>query len=98
MKQSITEGYFTDQIVRDEYNAMSIVGAKALFNYFEQLKDDCGFEIEFDRVAIRCEWNEYANIEEVLKEYDSINTFEELAEHTIVIEVPNTDILIIQEF
>jgi len=98
MKQSITEGYFIDQIVGDECNTMSIVGAKALLEHLEQYEDEWGIEIEFDRVAIRCEWTEYTNIEEVLKEYDSINTFEELAEHTIVIEVPNTDILIIQEF
>ena len=98
MKQYISESYFVDQIVRDEYNTMTSEGANALFHYLEQYEEECTFEIEFDRVAIRCEWTEYTNIEEVLKEYDSINTFEELAEHTIVIEVPNTDILIIQEF
>ena len=98
MKQYISESYFVDQIVGDEYNSMSSEGANALFHYLEQHEDECSFEIEFDRVAIRCEWTEYTNIEEVLKEYDNINTLEDLRDHTIVIEVPNTNILIIQEF
>ena len=98
MKQSITEGYFIDQIVGDEYNTMSIEGARILFEYLEELEEECDFEIEFDRVAIRCEWTEYTNIEEVLKEYDNIDTLDDLRDHTIVIEVPNTDRLIIQEF
>ena len=39
MKQSITESYFVDQIVGDEYNNMTYEGAKALFEYFEQLEE-----------------------------------------------------------
>ena len=72
MKQYISESYFVDQIVGDEYNSMSSEGGNALFHYLEQHEDECSFEIEFDRVAIRCEWTEYTNIEEVLKEYDNI--------------------------
>ena len=31
----------------------------ALFDYFEELEQDCGMEIEFDPIAICCEWSEY---------------------------------------
>ena len=106
MKQTITESYFIDQIVGDEYNNMSYDGAKALFEYLEELEEDsrnshghCELEIEFDRVAIRCEWNEYDNLNEVIKCYDdSINTIEDLRDNAHVIEVPNSDKIIIQEF
>ena len=35
----------------------------------EQLEEDCGTEIEFDAVAIRCDYSEYASALEAAKEY-----------------------------
>jgi hypothetical protein len=98
MKQTITESQFIDAIVGDEYNSMSYEGAKALFEYLEQYEQDCDEDIEFDRVAIRCEFSEYKNLEEVLSEYDNIKSLSDLYDHTTVIEVPNSDKLIIQQF
>ena len=98
MKQNITESYFIDQIVGDEYTSMTGEGARALFHYLEQLEDDCDFEIEFDRVAIRCEWNEYTTIAEALEQYDTINNAEELSDNTTIIYIPGTDRIILQEF
>ena len=102
MKQTITESQFIDAIVGDEYNSMSYEGAKALFQYLEDLESDTmngNFEEqEFDRVAIRCEFSEYENLDEVLSEYDNIKSLSDLYDHTTVIEVPNSDRLIIQQF
>jgi len=98
MKQAISESYFVDEIFRDEYNTISYEGAKALFEYLEELEEGCGMEIEFDKVAIRCDYSEYENLEAVLNDYDNIKTLQELAENTTVIEIPNTEKLIIQQF
>jgi len=98
MKQAISESYFVDEILGDEYNSISYEGAKALFQYLEELEEDCGTEIEFDRVAIRCDFSEYDNLEEVTSEYDSIETLEDLRDNTTVIEIPNSEKLIIQAF
>jgi hypothetical protein len=98
MKQTITESQFIDAIVGDEYNSMSYEGAKALFEYLDLYEQDCDEDIEFDRVAIRCEFSEYENLEEVLSEYDHIKSLSDLYDHTTVIEVPNSDKLIIQQF
>ena len=102
MKQTITESQFIDAIVGDDYNNMSYEGAKALFEYLEQYEDrGVGEEIEFDRVAIRCDFSEYMNLEEVLDQYShdmSIKTLSDLQDHTIVIEIEGTDRLIIQQF
>tara|TARA_R110000765_G_scaffold209468_1_gene314637 strand:+ start:339 stop:635 length:297 start_codon:yes stop_codon:yes gene_type:complete len=98
MKQTITEGNFINEIVNDEYSGMSYDGAKALFSYLEELEEDCGMVIEFDKVAIRCEYSEYDSIEDVLSEYDSIDSLEELRDNTTVIEVPDSEKLIIQQF
>ncbi len=98
MKQTITESQFVDAIVGDEYNSMSYEGAEALFEYLEELEQDCGEELEFDKVAIRCEFSEYENLEEVLSEYDNIKSLSDLYDRTTVIEVANSDKLIIQPF
>lgn len=39
----------------------SYSGARALVEYLEQLEEDCGTEIEFDAVAIRCDYSEYGS-------------------------------------
>ncbi len=45
-------------------------GLKALFDYFKQLEDDCDTPIEFDPIAICCEYAEYDNIAEFWLDYD----------------------------
>ena len=98
MKKVITEHYFINSIVKDEYNTVTAEGARALFGYLEELEADTGEEMEFDRVAIRCDFSEYENLKEVLREYDSIKSLNDLRDNTVVIEVPDTNRLIIQEF
>ena len=97
MKQTITESYFIDQIVGDDCNSMSYDGAKALYEYFEQLEEATG-EIDFDKVEIRCTYTEYENIEEIAEQYDHIKTLNDLRDYTQVIEVPNSDKIIIEDF
>ena len=114
MKQTITESYFIDQIVGDEYNSISYDGAKALYEYFEQLEEatnDPHFsrtpeEIEFDKVEIRCAFSEYDNLDSLLADYDCIKSIgieyndiiEDLKNRTTVIEIPNSDKIIIEQF
>ena len=105
MKQTITEGYFVDQIVGDEYNNMSYDGAKALFEYLEELENGSE-EIEFDKVGIRCAYTEYENLDSLLADFDFIESIdieyndiiEDLKNRTTVIEVPNSDKIIIEQF
>jgi hypothetical protein len=98
MKQAISESYFVDEIFRDEYNTISYEGAKALFEYLEELEEGCGMEIEFDKVAIRCDYSEYENLEAVLNDYDNIKTLADLQDHATVIEIDGSNRLIIQAF
>jgi hypothetical protein len=69
-----------------------------LFEYFEQYEQDCDMEIEFDPVGIRCDFDEYENLKMLKKDYQDIETLEDLRDRTIVIEIPNSDRLIIQAF
>ena len=54
----------------DDKNAKwSWDGALALVEYLEELELDAGEEMEFDAVGIRCEWSEYASLEEWAADY-----------------------------
>ena len=92
MKQSITESYFVDQIVGDDYNSMSYDGAKALFEYFEQLEEDLGEEIDFAPIAICCDFTQYESLDELNEVYGKdFKDLEEVGDYTQVIEVTALD-------
>lgn len=42
----------------------------ALFDYFESLENDCDISIEFDMIAIACEYTEYESLKDFHNEYD----------------------------
>ena len=104
MKQTITESYFIDQIVGDEYNNMTYEGAKALFGYFEQLEEAGALLMPNGTITeIRDEITEYENLKELLKTYNSPNapvffTIADFQDSTQVIEIPNSDRIIIENF
>jgi hypothetical protein len=95
MKDTITAYQFSDAMIEQGF---SYEGTKALFEYFEQYEQDTGEQMEFDPVAIRCDFDEYESLEEIKENYQDIETLEDLQNHTTVIEIPNSDRLIIQAF
>ena len=102
MKQSITRFDFVDWFRgSDNYkNHFSYDGLNSLFDYFEELEEDMGQEIDFDPIAICCEYSEYENFNEIKENYSSveINNIDDLRYHTNVIEIDDSDKLIIQDF
>ena len=102
MKQSITRFDFVDWFRgSDNYkNHFSYDGLNSLFDYFEELEEQMENEMDFDPIAICCEFSEYENFEEIKENYNStdIQTMDDLRDHTSVIEIENTDRLIIQDF
>ena len=87
MIKTINEYEFTQDLLNDEYANWSYDGTKALFDYLTELEEDTGEQIEFNRVALRCDFSEYDNLEDILSQYDGINTLEDLQDNTIVIEI-----------
>jgi len=94
MIRTINEYEFTQDLLNDEYANWSYDGTKALFDYLTDLEEDTGEQIEFDRVALRCDFSEYDNLEDILSQYDGINTLEDLQDNTTVIEVQKYDLTI----
>jgi hypothetical protein len=88
----------------DSYaNNFSYEGLSALFDYLEDYEDDTGEQVEFDLVALCCDFGEYENIQEIKDNYSDIESLEDLEGHTTVIPVYNldgslSDRLIIQNF
>ena len=101
MKEYISESEFIDRFrIMNRKENFSYEGRKALFEHFEQLEEDIGEEIEFDCIAICCEYTEYENIKEFWddgwdkEDYPDIDS---IAEETIVIPI-NDESFIIQVF
>lgn len=81
----------------DRRENFSYDGLKLLFDYFEDLEDSTGERIEFDPIAICCEYNEYtledfnrenctefATLDEVLDYVNDRSIVVGLTENTIV--------------
>lgn len=79
----------------------SYEGAVALQNYFEELSNDTGTDIEFDPVAWCVEFSEYDSLDDFNTQYwgnDKKNgnrfTLDQLQDETTVIELDNGGIIV----
>jgi hypothetical protein len=69
MKQSMTTYDIADALFSDENANWSRAGAFALAEYLEEYEESAGEQIEFDRVAIRCDFSEYKDLTAFADEY-----------------------------
>jgi len=98
MYDTVNFNQFNNWFEKQRPNNFSYEGRFALFNYLEELEDDTGDKIEFDPIALCCEYSEYENFKEVQEHYDDLETLEDLKNRTAVIEIENSEKLIIQNF
>jgi hypothetical protein len=92
MKITLTESEFVNRFVSFRPENFSRPALRALFSYLTELEQDCGEEIEFDAVAICCDWTEYSSVTEAAEAYGFKDESEEkcldlLRENTSVIEL-----------
>lgn len=87
---------FSDWFAKsDTYkNNFSYEGLRALFDYLEEYEESTGEVIEFDPIALCCEWSEYKDLEEVKSNYNDVETLEDLQDRTTVIELDNGGLLV----
>ena len=97
----VTEDSFRDTFLTSaNYNNFSYDGLTALYDYFEELEAGIDQTIEFDYISIACEYSELT-IDELRDNYSidiDIDVIEYLQENTIVIEIENSDSVIIQDY
>lgn len=84
--QTVNKSQFIDNLLADDYASWTYEDAGALYDYYEQYSDDTDEDVELDRVALRCEWTRADSIDEVIEEYDDIESLEDLQDETQVIE------------
>jgi len=95
-QHDFTEWFRTSETRKDQFTYNGLI---ALFEYLEQYEEDTNTKIEFDPIALCCEYSEYETALECAKEYsdfdvkdkEELDTPEEVAldfleEKTTVIE------------
>ena len=86
MKQTVTEAQFIKDFQDVRPNNFSYQGLKTLFEWLEIYEDDTGQEIEFDLIALCCDFTEYDNLKEFQGEYgEDYRTAEDIENQTILI-------------
>lgn len=76
-------------------------GLVALYEYLENYSEETGAPVELDVIALCCEYTQYDSLEELQAVYPHIKDFEDLNNHTTVIEVDDamkTGAFIIADF
>tara|TARA_R110000868_G_scaffold24705_1_gene97154 strand:+ start:797 stop:1147 length:351 start_codon:yes stop_codon:yes gene_type:complete len=64
MKLTLNTNHAAHLLMQDEHSNWSRAAAFALCDYLEELEEDSGVVIEFCPVAIRCDYSQYADLEE----------------------------------
>ena len=83
-------------------NNFSREGLQCLFDFLEEFEEGTGEEIEFDPIALCCEYTEYEDIDEfkanyTCEKYQDIEDWEGINDYTITIPVGEKS-FIIQNF
>ncbi len=97
MKKTITFYVFEKGMTHfGNRHGFSYQGLKALFEYLEEYEESTGTEIEFDPIALSCEYTEYDNIGEFWLEYDQEDypDLDSIYYHTQVIEIDKESFII----
>tara|TARA_R110001599_G_scaffold180363_4_gene372990 strand:- start:820 stop:1119 length:300 start_codon:yes stop_codon:yes gene_type:complete len=99
MKTDVNFYTFRNWFNTNRPNDFSYNGLQALWDMLEEYEDSTGEEIEFDPIALCCEYDEYDNIEEFHKTYDKEDypDIESIQDNTMVWEF-GTESFIIQSF
>ena len=79
MKQSINFYDFQKAFQELRPNSFTYDGLRALFEYLEDLEDSIGVEMDFDVIALCCDFMEYESAEEYYNDYSEQNIGDHLA-------------------
>ena len=69
MHKTVNKYEFIHELLTDEYASWTQSAAAALFEYLEQYEQDTDSRVEFDRVALRCEYSEYDSAWDAMQQY-----------------------------
>ena len=89
MKNTVDFYQFSRWFEQNRPDNFSRVGLTCLFDYLEEFEESTGEQIEFDPIALCCEYSEYDNIAEFQLDYnaDDYPDMDSLYDYTQVIPV-----------
>lgn len=64
MKATLSTSQAAEILINDDYANWSHAGAYAIVRHLEELEESIGEELQFDPVAIRCDFSEYKSLQE----------------------------------
>ena len=106
MKQTITEtGFISAFLAAGRETQFSVAARQALWDYYAELEEELGEDIELDVIAICCDWGEYT-LAELRSDYpdqvgdtESLDeAAEQLSEYTTVLHVEGAETILVQVF
>lgn len=93
MKKTINESEFIDGFTKiGREDNFTREARRELYNWYTYLEDGLDEEIEYDPIAICCDWTEWESEEELIEEW-GVESIEELEQDTTVIKLENGNIL-----
>jgi len=105
MKQNVTWSDFLNAFSQsDRRDQFTYDGLKALFTWLEEWEENTGEEIQFDMIALCCEYTEYKNLKEFNEAYGKeFTSLDQVEYETYIIpvfddEFTPTSSFIIQDF
>jgi len=87
---------FSDWFLKsDTYkNNFSYDGLRSLYDYLEDYEEQSGEALEFDPIAICCDYSEFDSLEEIQSQYPDIKSLDDLEDKTSVINCDNGHLII----
>tara|TARA_R100000995_G_scaffold18009_1_gene7277 strand:- start:1699 stop:2022 length:324 start_codon:yes stop_codon:yes gene_type:complete len=90
MKKTVNFYEFSRWFEQHRPNNFSRVGLQELFDYLEEYEDSTGESIEFDPIALCCEYTEYDDLDEfksnyTCEQYQDIEDWDGLEDYTMTI-------------
>jgi|TARA_R110002074_G_scaffold328165_1_gene498656 hypothetical protein len=68
---------------------------EALFDHLEELSESTDEPVVLDVICLCCEWTEYSCIGEVIDNYNHVQSIEDLARYTQIIDLEDGALLIL---
>jgi hypothetical protein len=94
MKQTITASNFRDAFKNmGRADQFSYDGLTTLFEHLEGFEECTGQEIELDVIALCCDFTEFDDEKELLKQCE-LDSLDEVEEHTLLLRVPGGSYII----
>ena len=99
MKSNVSLSDFRNAFRDHNRENFSYEGLEALYNWIEEMDDNCGTETELDVIALCCEFTEYKNLAEFHQNYsiENYETIDDVSNETAIIMIDD-DRFIIHDF